>query len=270
MRSARPALLALGLLALALAAGMILRLAWATALWPWPDTPLSYLFLGSILAAIGAPLAWIAISGEVGAAVAGALNLAVMWGGFALTLLVLAAHRGDARLALFGTLYALAVVVAAAVYALSRRHPIRQPRPVPRPVRGSFVVFAAVLALAAGALLLRLPHVFPWPLRADSSVLFGCIFLGNMTYFAHGWLRPSWQNACGQLLGFLAYDLVLLGPFVRRFGAVPPEHLPSLIVYTAILVYSGALAVYYLAIDPRTRLWRARPAAPAPVSRVAI
>ena len=72
---------------------------------------------------------------------------------------------------------------------------------------------------------------------------------------------PRWANAAGQLLGFLVYDLVLLGPFLRHFGVVAPAHRASLTVYTAVLLVSAALAVYYLFIHPATRF---RPA-PTPV-----
>jgi hypothetical protein len=101
-------------------------------------------------------------------------------------------------------------------------------------------------------LILRLP-VFPWELNPDSSVVFGCIFLGDAFYFIYGLFRPRWGNAFGQLLSFLAYDLVLIIPFVLLFDTVKPDHRINLIVYTAVLIYSGGLAAYYLLINPRTR-----------------
>jgi hypothetical protein len=64
-------------------------------------------------------------------------------------------------------------------------------------------------------------------------------------------------NAAGQLAGFLAYDLVLIGPFVLRFATVEPERLPSLIVYTTFVSFSGLMAIYYLFINGTTRLGRA-------------
>jgi hypothetical protein len=44
--------------------------------------------------------------------------------------------------------------------------------------------------------------------------MFGLVFLGAATYFIYGALDPHWGNAIGQLAGFLAYDLVLLAPFL--------------------------------------------------------
>ena len=132
--------------------------------------------------------------------------------------------------------------------------PLNDSRPTPLPVRLSFGIFIITLLLAGSALVLRLP-VFPWDLNPNSSVIFGCIFLGDAFYFLHALLRPGWHNALGQLLSFLAYDLVLIVPFVWLFNTVKPDHFISLIVYIAVLVYSGGLAVYYLLIDPQTR-WR--------------
>jgi hypothetical protein len=96
--------------------------------------------------------------------------------------------------------------------------------------------------------------VFPWALNPDSSVIFGCIFIGDAFYFLYGLLYPRWHNAAGQLLSFLAYDLVLIGPFLMLFKTVKPEFMFSLIVYVAVLVYSGGLAVYFLFVNPKTRL----------------
>jgi hypothetical protein len=119
-------------------------------------------------------------------------------------------------------------------------------------VRISFGIFIASLFLAGGALIFRAP-IFPWLLNPDTSVVFGCIFLGDAFYFLYGLLRPRWHNAMGQLLSFLAYDLVLIVPYLKLFQTVKPEHLLNLGVYVAVLLYSGAIAVYYLFIHPKTR-----------------
>jgi hypothetical protein len=67
-------------------------------------------------------------------------------------------------------------------------------------------------------------------------------------------IRPVWGNASGQLLAFLAYDLVLIGPYVAHWSAVSPTMRLSLGLYIAVLVYSGGLAIFYLAMNPPTRL----------------
>src|SRR5579885_2273068 len=103
------------------------------------------------------------------------------------------------------------------------------------------------------------PHDFPWSLRPETSVIIGWAFLGAACYFIYGLLYPRWDNAGGQLLGFLGYDLILIIPFLRHFADVPSDHAPSLIVYVIAIVYSGALAVYYLFINRSTRHWALAP-----------
>ena len=66
--------------------------------------------------------------------------------------------------------------------------------------------------------------------------------------------RPRWSNAAGQLLGFLAYDVVLIVPFIIYFRHVPADRLVNHIVYTAVVVYSGLVALWFCFIDRRTRL----------------
>lgn len=265
-RAIRPALLCLGALLLLLALGFFGRAAWATALWPWPDGRLSFVFVASILAAIAAPLLWIGATGELGAASGGAINLFVTFAGGAGWLALLASRGGGTRILVTAALFAATALLTAGIWRWSRRLPRRDRRPVPAPVRASFALFAALLVPVGVALVARAPHIFPWPLHPDSSVLYGWIFLGAALYFIHGVVRPGWANAAGQLLGFLAYDLVLIGPFLAHFSAVLPEHRASLILYTAVLIYSGLLACFYLAVHPPTRL-RPGPAAARAVGR---
>jgi hypothetical protein len=54
--------------------------------------------------------------------------------------------------------------------------------------------------------------------------------------------------------GFLAYDLVLLAPFLEHFVTARGGSLVSLIIYVAFLVYSGTLASYYLFASDATRI----------------
>ena len=132
--------------------------------------------------------------------------------------------------------------------AWSRGTPWRDSRPMPGPLRASFGVFAVLLA-AFGTALMFDADVFPWELRPESSFIFGAIYVGAAAYFAIGFIRPWFGNATGQLIGFLAYDLVLLGPFIDRFSVAEDGELLSLAVYTAFLLYSAALAVYYLWLE---------------------
>jgi hypothetical protein len=111
-------------------------------------------------------------------------------------------------------------------------------------------------------LILKVPDTIPWAITPELSVVMGWMFVGAAAYFVYGLLRPSWANAAGQLAGFLAYDLVLIVPFLTRLPTVSPEHRLGLIVYTLVVSYSGLLAAYYLFVDKQTRV-RARRPAPA-------
>lgn len=252
MKIPRTLTLLSGLVIVALAFGFIFRVQLALGLWPWEDGRYSYLFIGSILAAAGAAALWIGFTGELAALPAGSLNIFVIALTTAVYFFYLAA-QGRSELYGFGAASALAVLASGAAFLWSRQLPLSDRRPTPRLVRVSFWVFVVSLLLAGGALMLHVP-VFPWNLNPDSSVVFGCIFIGDAFYFLYGLLRPYWGNAFGQLLSFLAYDLVLIVPFVLLFDTVQPDHRLNLIVYTAVLMYSGVLAVYALWIHPPARI----------------
>jgi hypothetical protein len=245
-------LIAFGVLNLVMAVGFFWQLPWATALWPWPDSRLSYIFLASIAAAIGAPTLWLALSEEYGALRGGLVNLGLIGVGMATAGFSVYAAEGNAgALALaLGGLVLLAV--NAGLFLVMRRYPLRDPRPTPGPVRVSFMVYTAALVGVGVALVLG-GQVFPWPLKPASALVFGSAFLGAACYFAYGVLQPRWHNARGQLWAFLAYDLVLILPFLAHFATVQSGHLLSLIIYIVVLVQSGGLAVYYLFINPQTR-----------------
>src|SRR6185436_1068732 len=148
----------------------------------------------------------------------------------------------------------LEMISTGALFLWSRNLPLTDPRPTPGLVRISFGFFVLSLLLAGIALILRAP-IFPWKLNPDSSVIFGCIFLGDAFYFLYALLVPRLSNAIGQLLSFLAYDLALIGPFMQLFGSVEPAFRLNLIVYVVVLIFSGLLAAYYLFINPQTRDW---------------
>lgn len=241
-----------GLAILAMSFGFIFRIPAALSIWPWEDGRYSYLFIGSILAAVSAAALWIGWSGEFGAFPAGSLNIFVI----ALTTsfyFFQLSSQGRSELFAFGIASALMAVVSTVAFFWSRTLPLTDPRPTPGLVKVSFGIFIASLFLAGGALVFRLP-IFPWDLNPDSSVIFGCIFLGDAFYFLYGMFRPNWHNALGQLLSFLAYDVVLIVPFIMLFNTVDPSRYVNLIVYIAVLLYSSGLAIYYLFINRDTRM----------------
>ena len=84
-------------------------------------------------------------------------------------------------------------------------------------MRIAFGLFTFVLLIAGGLLVQRV-QIFPWVLDRDSAMAFGVMFLGAAAYFIYGLVEPVWSNAKGQLIGFLAYDAVLLVPYLQALA----------------------------------------------------
>ena len=249
-------LLALSAIAAVLAVGFFFQLPWATGLWPWPTSRLSNLFIASMLTASAGALVWVAFSGELAAIKGGAIDLFVTYGGMAAFSLAVYSQQPERSTTL---VYAI-VCIALAALALgllwrTRGSDFQDTRRTPSFVRVSFAIFVVGLLLAGGALVLRAGKIFPWPLSTEQSVLYGCMFLGSACYFLYGFINPRWANAKGQLIAFLAYDVVLIAPFLKHFAAVHPDLRINLVLYTAVLTYSGLLAIYYLLLNSTTRLF---------------
>ncbi len=242
----------LGSVSFILTVGFCLHMPLLTGILPPAGAFPIHLFLASITASIGASLLWIGFSGELGAVAGGAIDLAVFYGGLTIFQLLSARHSSQHLLA--GVLLCLVgVIISLGIFLHFRRYPIEDGRLIPLPVRVSFGMFTIVLLLVGSALLLQVPNVFAWTLNQSSAAILGCFFLGSSCYFLYGLLFPRWHNTCGQLWSFLAYDSVLIVPFLFHFATVRFTQLPSLIVNTIILMYSSALAIYYLLIKKETR-----------------
>jgi hypothetical protein len=249
MRGLQWAVIAFGLLDLVLTTGYFLELPWAINTWPWQDlTSADYLLVSSFLAGATGVILWLGFTGDWGATAGATMNVGLMNAGAAAYLF----HLGFRSRAVTFTLFA---IINIGVLVWSLRQPIRDRRPVDKWLRGSFLVFTAVLLFAAVQLFRQSPTIFPWRIEPDAEIMVGWLFLGSAVYFGWGFLRPSWHNARGQLIAFLAYDLVLFPRYVLMFSTVNPDHLPSLIAYVTVLSYSSLLAIYYLFINPRTRGW---------------
>lgn len=262
MHTPRPrSALARGMLPLAALAGviaavLILAPSVAEPFWPLPGTSdQAFIFLGSILAAAAASTAWAAWQGEDVSFGGIGLDTAVIFWPLAIWLLLLDPTKGGGPsllavgalgTGLFGTWLAWRTV----------RAPMTDPRPTPRLVLIAFVVFVGVLFVAALTLIGGRPNTLPWPATREVATMTGLIFLGAASYFLFGLARRGWSNAGGQLAGFLAYDLVLIPPLVMRAGKIPGYWRESLWLYLAVLIGSGAIAAWYLFLDPRTRLRR--------------
>jgi hypothetical protein len=241
-----------------LAVGFLVGWPWVEALWPFilDETRLGQIFLASIALAIGLPAFWIAASGSVRSAFAGTIDLVVMVALMTAYLLSRSGDRPELRTYALGTAVAGLVLLAAALFA--RSQPWVDDQAMPTVVRIAFVVFIVALVAVATQLIRAAPTIFPWPLAPESSAMYGFIFLGAAVYFLVGAIEGRSGAATGQMIGFLAYDAVLIGPFISRFSTVPPAHRPSLVVYTGVVVVSGLLALWVLLVARETRLVRRR------------
>ena len=254
-RSLPLALGATAIAAAALAIGFASQASWATGMWPFETGRLSNFFLGAILAATALATLWVSTTRDWGALRASALFPFLSLSAIAIYLVVQQASGAHSGLVPFAVGMTLAATYALALMLVGARFELQHRRPLPRVVRDSFALFAAVLAIAGGALTAGADDVIPWPVGEESLVMFGFVFLGAAASYLWGAVRPAWGYAYAPLLGFLAYDVFLLPPLVGHFSDVSPDQRTSLILYVAVLLYSGVLASYYLLIRRDTRLW---------------
>lgn len=224
---------------------------------------MSYIFIASITLAAAAATLWCILSEELHALSGIALDYIVIFAPLAVIFFQLAARNRSSALSTFGFICVGMMLLGVGLFWWSRRLPIHDTRPVSRFVRGSFAFFVIALIIAGGQLVLKNPNIMPWRISSEAMLIYGWMFLGAAAYFAYGVIRPGWYNAGGQLAGFLAYDIVLIVPFLQRLSTIEPGLRLNLIIYIAVLSYSGLLAIYYLFLHPQTRLIRGRRPVPA-------
>jgi hypothetical protein len=226
----------------------------AVNLWPFPGTtPLTFIFISSIFAAAGASTLWAAATENFGALAGIGLDYIAILAPVAVLSFQLGASSGSSQMTWYGVTSVIGALFGLALFLWSVRIPIDSTLPMPGLVRWSFVVFILALLFVSTRLILQVPNTIPWKITPDLSVVIGWMFVGAALYFIYGLLRPSWLNSAGQLIGFLAYDIVLIVPFLTRLPTTPSEFRIGLIVYTIVVSYSGLLAIYYLFIHQPTR-----------------
>src|SRR6185503_8131060 len=120
----------IGTIAIAVSIGLFLQMPWATQVWPLPSGPLSNIFVSSILAAIGAPIVWIGLSGEARAAAGGAINLLVTNLGFAISTFAFFGRDPQPPLLMFGILSVGMALVSGGLFIYSQRKPFVDTRPI--------------------------------------------------------------------------------------------------------------------------------------------
>lgn len=260
-KSIRSLLLLVSAVQLLFAIAFYFQIPFVTGLWPLPGTtPLTFIFLASIFAAAAAATFWAAASEQYGALAGIGLDYLMILVPMGIILMQLGGQTGSSSMRMYGIICLLGALFGGWLFIWGARIPLDQSVAVPPLVRWSFVGFVVALLIVSTLLIFKVPNVIPWTITPDLSVIIGWMFFGAMTYFIYGLLRPTWANAAGQLMGFLAYDIVLLVPFLTRISTVPPEFRTGMWIYTAVVLYSGILAVYFLFIHEPTRVWRSRPA----------
>jgi hypothetical protein len=229
--------------------------------WPLPYTgATSLIFVASILAAAAASTLWCVLADEPAALAGVALDYVTIMAPSASYAWQLASGGGatGSVLGVFAIEGAVAAVVGVLLFAWSVRLPFRDARPTPPLVRSSFAVFVVALLAVGSRLVGGSQSTLPWEVTPEAAVVYGWFFIGAAAYFAYGVLRPRWHNAAGQLAGFLAYDLVLIGPFLVWLPNISDARRPSLLIYIAVIAYSGLLAIYSLLLSPATGILAAR------------
>jgi len=251
----RNTLIVFSSLQLLFAIAFFFQFPFATNLWPYPGTtPLTFIFVSSIFAAAAASTLWVVLSKNYGALVGISLDYIVILTPLSIFSAFVGARTGSLPLYIFSVLCLIGAFFGVGMLLWSKRFPIDKTLAMPRLVRWSFMIFIIALVLVSVQLFFQIPNVIPWKITPELSVVIGCMFFGAVIYFLFGFFRPSWVNAAGQLIAFLAYDLVLIVPFLQRLPTVIPEQRVGQIVYIAVLIYSGLLAIYYLFIHAPTRL----------------
>lgn len=228
----------------------------AVNLWPFPGTtPLTFIFIASIFAAAAASTTWVAATEHYGALAGIGLDYLTILAPVAVYSFQLGASTGSSQLTTYGIVCVVGALFGLAMFLWSARIPMDTTIPMPGMVRWSFVIFIVALLIVSTLLIFQVPNIIPWKITPELSVVIGWMFMGAAAYFAYGLLRPSWVNSAGQLAGFLAYDVVLIVPFLTRLPTVAPELRTNLYIYTAVVIYSGLLAIYYLFVNKTTRIW---------------
>lgn len=253
MQAARTSLIFIGLLHFVLAVGFFFQQAWATSLWPVPDTKLSYAFIAAILGGGGAPLIWAGLSGKTASLAGYGMSFGIMYAGMGISALLFYLRNQIPALAWFALVMGVLAILGGIIF-MKARHLAEDGQSTPRIVIYAFIAEVLVLAGAGILLILKVPNTLPWNLSPESSVLYGWVFLGLAFYYLYAVLNPKWIHALGPLLGFLVYDLVLFSPLFARFGNLQPEHVLGQVAASVIIIFSAALGVYYLFVNPTTRL----------------
>ncbi len=121
-----------------------------TQIWPIPNTsPLSFIFIGSIFLAAVASTLWPLFDGEIGSLVGIFLDYLVILTPISIYFFQIA--NGNQAIILYGASLVLDVFFGLFFLWWALRHPIKDQRSQPLPVRIAFIIFSlALIYLGAG------------------------------------------------------------------------------------------------------------------------
>ena len=277
---ARLACLAIAAPVTVLSIGFFFRAEWAMTAWPWPEAKMSYVFMAAIGAATVGALVWTAISGDVAALAPGAINTTVSMMLGAVYFGQRGIRQDDGEMLIWAASCLVYGILVFRIYVWSRSQVVLSTMPTPTYLRWSFLGAAAVLGIVGFLAYVQVPHIYPWDVQSGTSSLFGALFLGAASVFVYGLVRPVWAFAAGNLWAFLAYDLILLIPYIGMIGDDSDStsgggyydmygggtaststgdgvNTPSLVIYLTVITLSLLVICYTLFVRPHTRIqWR--------------
>ncbi len=239
-------------------------------MWPWEGEAMTYRFAAAYLFAFAGSLLWIAISREM-AGLKG-ISLTVIVNAFGMSVFLAIYSVRHQTTELIPNLVGMIAILGCGLYSIgwsSKIAPI-QTNPTPKTVRDSMVVFPLILMIASIRLILQSSNVFPWDPQPQWSTIIGLCLMGSVFYFGFGAIDGRWVHAGGQFAGFLAYDLVLIPPYLRMLNADDGVVTASasgftsyasnvndgpLYIFLTAIGISLVMSVWYLFLDRRTRMF---------------
>jgi hypothetical protein len=247
--------------------GLYMDAGWATNLWPLPDVRMTYIFLASIVASTAVLIIWPLIRDDIGALRAAALNLSTATPPLGLYLLWLSRNADNAHLVAPGIAFVLFGVAWMATGRWLGAIPVRNTHTLPKIVRIVFLGFCVLLIPLGSALLFQMEKIFPWTISPENSTVAGVIFLSAAALFLFVLANPLWIYGEAGFASFLAYDLVLVVPYLDFFRNRNDEATVasyygsaytapagdngvgelSLVIYLSVLAISALAAIAFLA-----------------------
>ena len=192
----RSLLMLIGVIQIGSAVAFFLQWPVVTNLWPFVGTtPLTFIFVSSILAAAGASTLWASASANDGALAGIGLDYIAILAPPAIFTFRPGTGPTNSTMVLFGVLCAAGALFGLVLFLWSVRIPVNNALPTPGLVRVSFGVFVLALVIVSVRLIWQVPNAIPWRITPELSVVMGWMFMGAALYFAYGLLRPSWMRS---------------------------------------------------------------------------